>query len=231
MFFYDLNNKERLWLHLHGFATNVLGKKIEIMRDYFKRTELFSFFATDMDYEKHTTTEALNFLEVLIGGFSQKFKSITLSGSSHGAYIAVNYLRFKNKGNVENLVLFAPSFETLSLIIKEIGREKIKNWLEGKESLRIIEEGREIEIIKEFARDIIENGYEIIENDKVKFRNPGVRIFIVHGKNDEIVPVERTKLFVSQVKVERFIEVDDDHQLSNTFSEIFPKIVKELIQP
>jgi len=65
MFFYDTNNRDRLWIHLHGFATNVLGSKIEFARNHFKKTKAFSFYAMDMDYEKHTTTEVLDVLEAL----------------------------------------------------------------------------------------------------------------------------------------------------------------------
>ena len=225
MFFYDQNNPERLWIHLHGFATDISGSKIDALRKYFRRTNLYSFFAMDMDYEKHTTTEVLDVLEALVLGFSEKFENITLCGSSHGGYVASNFIRFRKRGNVKKLVLLAPSFETLGLIVRELGREKVKSWLEGKEALKVVEEEREIEIIKDWAKDILENGYEIIEGGEVRFpRDPGVSIVIMHGTRDEIVPVERTKLFASRVKVDRLLEVDDDHQLSETFERYIPKL-------
>jgi len=206
MFFYDANNPEKLWIHLHGFATDVWGSKIEFARNYFKRTGTFSFFAMDMDYEKHTTTEVLDVLEALVLGFSQRFENITLCGSSHGAYVAVNYLRFRKRGNIKTLLLLAPSFETLGLIIKELGEEKVSGWLKGKEPLRLTEEGREVEIREDFAADIVE-------------------VVIVHGKRDEVVPVERSRLFASKVRVKRFIEVEDDHQLSSSFGRILAELV------
>ncbi len=228
MFFYDANNPEKLWIHLHGFATNVWGSKIEFARNFFKRTKAYSFYAMDMNYEKHTTTEVLDVLEAIVLGFSEKYKHITLCGSSHGGYIAANYVRFKKLGNVKKLLLLAPSFETLALIIKELGEEKVKNWLEGKESLKFVEEDKEIEVRKDFAVDILKNGYEIVCDDKVIFpANPPVDIVIVHGRRDEIVPIERTKLFVNNVKVENFIEVDDDHQLSESFGRVLTQLVKE----
>jgi len=226
MFFYDANNPEKLWIHLHGFATDVWGSKIEFARNYFKRTGTFSFFAMDMDYEKHTTTEVLDVLEALVLGFSQRFENITLCGSSHGAYVAVNYLRFRKRGNIKTLLLLAPSFETLGLIIKELGEEKVSGWLKGKEPLRLTEEGREVEIREDFAADIIRNGYEIIEDNRVNFPvSPPVEVVIVHGKRDEVVPVERSRLFASKVRVKRFIEVEDDHQLSSSFGRILAELV------
>lgn len=227
MFFYDENNPYRLWVHLHGFASNVWGSKIETLRNIFRERKNYSFFAMDMDYEKHTTSEILNVLEALITGFSRKFGEITLCGSSHGGYVAVNYLRFKEIGNIKRVVLFAPSFETLALIVKELGRERVKDWLEGKEKLVFKEQDREIEVREDFATDIIKNRYEIIEGEKVNFpEKPPVDIIIVHGTKDEIVPVERSRLFTSKVKVKEYIEVEDDHQLSQSFG----RIVNELLE-
>jgi len=228
MFFYDASNPEKLWIHLHGFATDVWGSKIEFARNYFKRTGAFSFFAMDMDYEKHTTTEVLEVLEALVLGFSRKFPRIILCGSSHGAYVAVNYVRFRKLGNVKDLLLLAPSFETLALIIREVGEKRAKGWVEGRETLRLEEEGRQIEIREDFALDIIRNGYEIIEGDRVNFpETPPVNITVVHGKRDEIVPLERSRLFVSRVKVKEFLEVDDDHQLTESFGRILTRLIKE----
>ncbi len=226
MFFYDANSPDRLWIHLHGFATNVWGSKIEFARHHFRRTGAYSFYAMDMDYEKHTTTEVLAVLEALVLGFSERYSHITLCGSSHGAYIAVNYVRFRKLGSVKSLLLLAPSFETLSLIVKELGEEKVRSWLEGREKLRFVEEDREIEIREDFATDILRMGYEIIEGSRVNFpEEPPVDVVVVHGTRDEIVPVQRSRLFVRHVKVKEYIEVDDDHQLSESFGRILTDLV------
>lgn len=228
MFFYDDNRSNKLWIHLHGFATNVLGSKIEFARNYFKRTKAYSFFAMDMDYEKHTTTEVLDVLEALVLGFSERYPHITLCGSSHGAYIATNYVRFKKLGNIKNLLLLAPSFRTLDLVIRELGEERVKSWLEGKEVLRFQEEDVEIEVREDFATDILKNGYEVIQNGNVNFpEDPPVEIILVHGRRDEIVPIEDSRLFAEKVRVKEFIEVDDDHQLSESFGRVLTELVEE----
>ncbi len=229
MFFYDENNPRRLWVHLHGFASNVWGSKIEFARNYFKRAKNYSFFAMDMDYEKHTTTEALNVLEALILGFSQRFEHITLCGSSHGGYLVANYVRFKKLGNVKSLLLLAPSFRTLDLIIKELGMERVKNWLEGKESLRFTEQELEIEVRRDFATDILEKGYEIISEGQVRFpAEPQIDILILHGRKDEVVPIADSRLFASRVKIKELIEVDDDHQLSESFRRMLGELTELL---
>ena len=226
MYFYDVNNHEKLWIHLHGLATNVLGRKIAFLRKYFIENSLYSFFAMDMDYEKHTTTNTLDILEILIKGFSSKYKEIVLCGSSHGAYIALNYIRRKPLLNVKKIILLAPSYNTLDLMIKEFGREKLKKWLEGKEELTIIEEGREVTFIKDWATDILKGDYEIIKEGKVYFPDePPVEIVIMHGTKDEIVPIELSEFFTKNVKVKRFLKVDDDHQLNKGLERNINKIL------
>ncbi len=228
MFFYDANNPKKLWIHLHGFATNVWGSKIEFARNYFKRTKAFSFYAMDMDYEKHTTTEVLDVLEALVLGFSQRYEDIVLCGSSHGAYVAANYVRFKKLGNVKRLLLLAPSFRTLDLVVKELGEDKVRKWLEGKEVLRFTEEGVEIEVREDFAVDILEKGYEIVRDGEVYFpEDPPVDIILVHGTRDEVVPIEDSRLFAQKVRISEFIEVEDDHQLSESFGKVLTRLVEE----
>ncbi len=229
MFLYDENNIKRLWIHLHGFVSNVMSSKLQLTRQRLYQTEVASFFAMDMNYEKHTTTEVLKVLEALILGFSQRFDEIILCGSSHGAYVSVNYLRFMERGNIKTLILLAPSFRTLDLIVREVGPQKAKPWLEGKKPLKIQEEGIEVEVNDRFAVDILKNGYEIIKDSEVLFSAPSdLDIYIVHGTKDSVVPFEDSLLFTKKVKVKRFIKVDDDHQLSNTYPSILEELIKEI---
>ncbi len=226
MFFYDDNGSQKLWIHLHGFATDVSGSKIALLRERFKKEKSYSFFAMDMDYHTHTTSQVLETLEALVCGFSRRYKDIVMCGSSHGAYVSANYVRFRELCNLKRLVLLAPSFRTLGLILEEVGQEKAKPWLEGKEPLKLLEGDIEIEVIPEFARDIIEKDYEVLQKGKVNFpKDPPVEIFIVHGKFDEVVPIEDTYAFVKEVKVERFLEVEDDHSLSMNFESYISELV------
>lgn len=226
MYFYDQNNPEKLWLHLHGLATNVYGQKIEFLRNFFSNRGTYSFFAMDMDYEKHTTTNTLNILRALIRGFSEEYKEIVLCGSSHGAYVALNYVRFQPLFNVKKLILLAPSYNTLTLILNTFGRGKLKDWLEGKTEITIVEEEREITFVKDWAKDVIEKDYEIIEGEDVKFpTEPPVEITIMHGVKDDIVPIKYSELFVSKVKVKKFLKVDDDHSLTESVK----KYIEDLI--
>ncbi len=177
----------------------------------------------DMDYQTTTTTKTLEVLDALVKGFSQKFSTLWLSGSSHGGYVWLNYLKFYKPEKVGKVFLFAPSYSTLDLTLKEVGEEKCKNWLEGKEELSFTEceTGLELTIHKDFAIDILQKGYEIIEDGGVDFPSEvPYEIYVFHGRQDEMVPVEHSRLFASKVKVKEFLELEDDHRLSRTFGTI-----------
>jgi predicted esterase len=220
MFVYEKANSERLILHLHGFASNTKSSKVKALRDYASQSRKFSLFCMDMDYHTTTTSGVIEILGTLVKGFKSRYKKIFLSGSSHGAYVILNYIKLYGEGDIDAALLFAPSYSTLQLILLQEGAEKCAKWLRGEEELSIYEceTGMHITIHKDFAKDIVENSYEIISGGYVNFpQETPVSIVIVHGTQDEIVPVEHSKIFVKKVKVKKYIEVEDDHRLSKSF--------------
>ncbi|HCO39363.1 MAG TPA: alpha/beta hydrolase, partial [Aquificaceae bacterium] len=42
---------------------------------------------------------------------------------------------------------------------------------------------------------------------------------------DNAVPVEHSRLFTSKVKVKHYLEIEDDHRLSNAFKDIVEKFL------
>lgn len=204
-----------------------MGSKVSLLRERSLMGK-FSFFAMDMDYHTTTTTRTLEVLDALVKGFSQKFEEVWLSGSSHGGYVILNYIKLYRPNKVRKIFLFAPSYSTLQLTIKEIGEENCRGWLEGREDLKIIEceTGLEVVINREFAVDIRERGYEIISNGEVSFPSElPYDIYVFHGVKDNVVPVEHSRLFTDKVKVKHYSELEDDHGLSNTFKHVMEEFL------
>ncbi|WP_333785072.1 alpha/beta hydrolase [Thermocrinis sp.] len=228
MFIYEKTNQEVLLIHLHGFASSVKSSKVSIIRDFAITTGKFSFFAMDMDYQSTTTSRVLEVLDALVKGFCKKFKKLILSGSSHGGYVSLNYLRFYSPECIERVLLFAPSYSSLKLTLEEVEYKDVQDWLEGKRELSFVEceTGLEITMHREFAVDILQRGYEILEEDRINFpKTPPVDIYIAHGTKDEVVPVEHSRKFVSNVKVKLYKEVEDDHRLTNTFKNLLEEFI------
>jgi len=227
MLIYEATNPQLILIHLHGFASNVVGSKVSFLRERSLQGR-FSFFAMDLDYHTTTTTRTLEVIDVLVKGFSQKFEEVWLSGSSHGGYVILNYIKLYRPNRVKKVFLFAPSYSTLQLTMEEVGEENCKNWLEGKEDLKIVEceTGLEVVINREFAADIRERGYEIIYDGEINFPTElPYEIYVFHGTKDNVVPVEHSRLFTSKVKVKHYLEIEDDHRLSNTFKDIVEKFL------
>ncbi|NPB06793.1 MAG: alpha/beta hydrolase [Aquificae bacterium] len=225
-FVYDLNGAKRVFIHLHGLASGVTGSKVSFMRAYFKRKKSFDFYAPQLEYGAHTTTELLELLAALVRGFSERYGEVWLSGSSHGAYAVLNLLRFYELPKVKRALLFAPSYCTLTLIVEHFGRECLEEWLEGRAAFRMVEEAGEVEFRADWAKDVLERGYEIIRDGRVYFPSePPCELVVVHGKKDEVVPFSLSELFVSKVKVKEFLAPEDDHRLSRSFTKVFEKLV------
>ncbi|GBC89097.1 hypothetical protein HRbin13_01232 [bacterium HR13] len=223
MYIYEELNPERLLIHLHGFASDLKSSKVRALRDYALERKSFSFFAMDMDYHTTTTSKTLAVLNALLRGFSHTYQQILLSGSSHGAYVILNYIKLYSPENIKGVFLFAPSYSTLQLTVAQEGTQKCERWLKGEEELKIVEceTGISLTIHRDFAKDILERGYEIILNGEVRFpQKPPADILIVHGTEDKIVPVEHSRIFAQKVKVKKYLELKDDHRLSNTFEKI-----------
>ncbi len=230
MFVLELCNPNLMLIHLHGFASGVSSSKVEFIREYLSQNPVCSLFTMDMDYHRTTTSKALELLDTLIKGFKGKGFEVILSGSSHGAYLILNYLRFYGE-NVMGSLLFAPSYSTLALTVEEVGEQACKPWLEGKEELHILEceTGLDLYIHRDFAVDILNKGYEILRGTEVFFEEkPKVPIVIVHGRQDTVVPVEHSRIFVSKVRVKEYIEVDDDHRLSKNFKNVLMRTFEVL---
>ncbi|ADC89104.1 hypothetical protein Thal_0470 [Thermocrinis albus DSM 14484] len=208
-------------VHLHGFASDITSRKVKLLYQLSEERS-FSFLAMDMEYHKTTTTQVLQFLHTVLLGLSVEFGEIILSGSSHGAYVVLNYLRFYPLPKVKKAFLFAPSYSTLALILRDAGYQKSERWLRGEEDLTLEDchEGQSITINRNFAVDIMERGYEILVEDTVNFpQDPPAQLYITHGVYDDVVPVDHSRIFVKKVRVTQYKEVEDDHSLTKTFRE------------
>ncbi|MEN3034366.1 MAG: YqiA/YcfP family alpha/beta fold hydrolase [Aquificaceae bacterium] len=223
MIVYESSSLGAIILHLHGFASSVKGRKVSTLHRLSKEHGI-GFFAMDMDYQSSTTSTILKTLEVIISGLLNTHRRVYISASSHGGYVALNYLRFF-RPCVSSVFLFAPSYNTLELILKEA--KDPDRWLEGKEELEIFEceTGLNLKIHKDFAMDIIKNDYEIIKDNRVNFRNDcNTPIRIYHGTKDSVVSYKFSEMFAKNVKVESLELLEDDHELSSSFSNIANQI-------
>lgn len=118
---------------------------------------------------------------------------------------------------MERLILLAPAFGFLFHWLPRLGANTIKNWQE-KQYLPVYHygEGRKIPLNYDFVTDP-----QTYKEDLLQRPLPTL---ILHGKYDEVIPIQASRNFASQHPWVNLMELDSDHALGNTMAEIWQAI-------
>ncbi len=202
---------------LHGFMSDLEGKKPNVFLRFAKKNKI-SFLA--LEYSGHgkssgnfingNITKWSNETSALIKKYVKK-NNFTIIGSSMGAWIAIKqFQKFKNQINSFLGIGSAPEFlENLmwkkftKKIKKEIIKKKIYNLKHGNYeypiTYQLIKDGRKNKILNK------------------KFTNK-IYVTMIHGKKDEVVPVNYSKKVLKVFKnanKKLLIIKNGDHSLSS----------------
>jgi|TARA_B100001057_G_scaffold498176_1_gene604389 pimeloyl-ACP methyl ester carboxylesterase len=225
----DNYSKEKLYLiFLPGFMSDIEGKKPLTLLKFAKKNKL-GFVA--LEYSGHGKSSGIftkgnitiwsNDTKKVIKKIVGK-KNFILIGSSMGAWIALNQFKYF-KTQIKGFIGIGAAPEFLSRLMwnkfpkknkKEIfktGKTLVKNGeYEYPITLQLIKDGRKNKVL----------------NKRI---NSNINITMIHGQNDEVVPVVFSrhvlKLF-KKAKKKILIVKNGDHSLSD--QEPLKKIVREL---
>ena len=213
---------------LHGFMSNLEGKKPNAFLKFTKKNKL-SFLA--LEYSGHgkssgkftdgNITKWSNETSILIKKYVKK-SNFTIIGSSMGAWVALKqFQNFKNQINSFLGIGSAPEFlENLmwKKFTKKMKTETIKNGIyhlkhgnyEYPITHQLIKDGRKNKVLK-------------------KKINSKIKITMVHGQKDEVVPVSYSRKVLKifqNAKKKLLIVKGGDHSLSE--KKWLKRILKEL---
>ena len=213
---------------LHGFMSNLEGKKPNAFLKFTKKNRL-SFLA--LEYSGHgkssgkftdgNITKWSNETSILIKKYVKK-SNFTIIGSSMGAWVALKqFQNFKNQINSFLGIGSAPEFlENLmwKKFTKKMKTETIKNGIyhlkhgnyEYPITHQLIKDGRKNKVLK-------------------KKINSKIKITMVHGQKDEVVPVSYSRKVLKifqNAKKKLLIIKGGDHSLSE--KKWLKRILKEL---
>ena len=213
---------------LHGFMSDLEGKKPNVFLKFAKKNKI-SFLA--LEYSGHgkssgnfingNITKWSNETSALIKKYVKK-NNFTIIGSSMGAWIAIKqFQKFKNQINSFLGIGSAPEFlENLmwkkfnNKMKKEIKKKGIYNLKHGDYeypiTYQLIKDGRKNKILN---KQIINKIY----------------VTMIHGKKDEVVPVNYSKRVLKifkNAKKKLLIIKNGDHSLSSKRN--LKKIILEL---
>ena len=202
------------YIYLHGFASSPNSAKARDIGDRFAQihTKLKIPDLNAGDFSQLTITRQIT---QVAAEFSNNSTPVTLIGSSLGgltsAHLGQQYLQ------VQRLVLLAPAFEFLSHWLPKLGDEEVQRWQQEK-YIMVYHYGEERKLLLsyDFVRDAAQYQEEFLQRP--------IPTLILHGKNDEVIPIEASRDFARCRSWVKLVELNSDHVLGNVMEEIWQTI-------
>lgn len=211
---------ERNILLLHGFASSSGSSKGVFLAERLRpfsgvQFQAFEFNPTPKDFQFMTVTGLINRLRQFL--LDQPLSNLRLIGSSLGALTGVNYAhRF---GGVEQMLLLAPALAFRGMDLTE---EEEARWRQSG-SKKFMHYAFEAQIPLRYA----------YYRDGMTFQQPvppPCPIRIVHGRQDEVVPIEFSRQYAARFPGSvDLIEADSDHRLSDQLPLIWAQVQSFLL--
>lgn len=204
----------RTILYLHGFASSNQGEKARFLREQFgdlgdHRFLAVNFNPTREDFRQMTITGMINRFRQFI--LDHDLENPSLVGSSLGGLVS---LRYAARYPVDRILLLAPLLAYQSLNMSE---QALEMW-ETKGTIDIDHYAFPGKIPLNYRFHV--DGLQYQE----MIQPPG-EVLIVHGRNDERVPIEDSRYYQEKYPDQvRLVEVDSDHRLGDQLS-----LIQELV--
>ncbi|MEH1828624.1 MAG: YqiA/YcfP family alpha/beta fold hydrolase [Nostoc sp.] len=202
------------YIYLHGFASSPNSAKARDISDRFTQihTKLKIPDLNAGDFSQLTITRQIT---QVAAEFNNDSTPVTLIGSSLGGLTAA-HLGQQNL-QVQRLVLLAPAFGFLSHWLPKLGDEEVQRWQQEK-YIMVYHYGEErlIPLSYDFVIDAAQYQEKLLQRP--------ISTLILHGKNDEVIPIEASRDFARSRPWVQLIELDSDHALGNVMEEIWQAI-------
>ena len=227
-FIYNIHKDAPFIVFLHGFMSDLEGKKPNAFLKFAKRNKL-SFLA--LEYSGHgkssgkfingNITKWSNETSVLIKKFVKK-KDFTIVGSSMGAWLALKqFQEFKNQ--IKGFLGIGSAPEFLENLMWKKFTKKMKSETFQKGIIQLKHGNYEYPITLQLIKDGRKNK---VLNKRI---NTKINVTMVHGQKDEVVPVSYSRKVLrifQKAKKKLVIVKGGDHSLSS--QKWLRMIIKEL---
>lgn len=198
------------YAYFHGFASSPLATKAQSLR------RVFSAFGLDLaipDLNRPTFSElspsaCLRAIEALCGADDEP--SWRIIASSFGALLGTAFAE-STPERVDRMVLLAPAFDFAPRWAARMGPEAMHRWLDV--GAFPFENG---------AGEIVPVHYRFFEevSELPAAPHPPVPILILHGVDDEIVPIEGSRRYAEEHDNVVLVELEGDHRLHDQIDRI-----------
>ena len=227
--FIDNYYKKKLYIvFLPGFMSDIDGKKPQAFRKYAVKKKL-GFLA--IEYSGHGKSSG-EFIKENISGWSNdarnsikkivKKNKFILVGSSMGAWISLNQFKYFKK-QILGFVGIGSAPEFLESLMWKKFTKKMKKEIKLKGIINVKNESREYPITYQLIKD---GRINKVLSKKIRSE---IKVTMVHGSKDEVVPVSFSRKVLSvfpNAQKKLVIIKNGDHSLSSQMH--LNKIIKEL---
>ncbi len=216
------------YIYLHGFASSPNSTKARYIGQQFAENKI-NLIVPDLNNpdfnnpDLHNPDLHNNFSHLTITRQIKQIAAyidsgdapVTLIGSSLGGLTATHLA--EKYPIVQRLVLLAPAFGFLSHWLPQLGEEAIQRWKQEKYFMVYHHgEKQELPLSYDFVTDATQYSEEILQRP--------IATLILHGKNDEVIPIEASRDFAHQRPWINLVELDSDHSLGDVMPRIWQEI-------
>lgn len=206
------------YVYLHGFASSPKSAKAKDLLDRFHALGL-DLKVPDFNQGGFTQLTLTRQIQQVEGLFPLQSTAepppVTLIGSSLGGLTAA-WVAERNP-QVVKLVLLAPAFDFLTHWVPRLGQDQLDRWRQ--DGLLPVFHYREQQMLPlhyEFLTDA-----ERYQNDPLQ--RP-VDTLILHGRDDEVIPLQSSQTYAATRPWVQLVELDSDHALGDVQGEIWKAI-------
>ncbi len=202
------------YIYLHGFASSPKSTKAQDISDRFTQIQT-KLKIPDLNAGNFSQLTITRQLTQVAAEFSNDSTPVTLIGSSLGGLTAA-HLGQQNL-QVQRLVLLAPAFGFLSHWLPKLGDEEVQRWQQEKYIMVYhYGEERSIPLSYNFVTDATQYQEKLLQRP--------IPTLILHGKKDEVIPIEASRDFGRSRPWVELVELDSDHVLGNVMEETWQAI-------
>ena len=201
------------FLYLHGFASSPTSKKATAFERHYAPRGV-ALDRLDLRVPAFPDLRLSAMIEVTREAIGGERDRAVVIGSSLGGLTATRTA--ERDPRVAALVLMAPAFQLAQRWRAQLGEDAWATW-QRTNALEVTDRttGKPANVPFDFMTDVLS-----IDQDFPDIRVPTL---IVHGVNDDVVPVDHSRRFAAGKRHVRLVEVDDDHELAASI----PRILEE----